>query len=89
MLFMNTKKYIAMSCKKIDRDLWVKLEKKKLSHDSASLTHRIYMFMEEIRCQKTMKYKVNPSTKLLFLQNGNNWRIHVEDRGVASNVQSN
>ena len=28
--------------------------------------------MKEIRCRKTMKYKVNLSTKLLFLQNVEN-----------------
>ena len=30
------------------------------------------IFLEEIRCQKTIEYKVNLSTKLLFLQKDEN-----------------
>ena len=37
---------------------------------SADLNSKYLHFMEEIRCQKTMKY--NLSTKLLFLQNDEN-----------------
>ena len=32
----------------------------------------IYIFMEEVRCQKTKKYKRNQSTELLFLKNDEN-----------------
>ena len=35
-------------------------------------TQSIYIFMEEIRCQKTIKYKEDLNTKLLFLQNDEN-----------------
>ena len=35
-------------------------------------TQNIYGFMEQIRCQKTIEYKGNLSTKLLFLQNDKN-----------------
>ena len=35
-------------------------------------TQSIHIFMAEIRCQKTMKYKENLSTKLLFPQKDEN-----------------
>ena len=35
-------------------------------------TQRLYIFMEEIRSQKTIKYKGNLSTNMLFLQNDEN-----------------